>query len=101
MFNFTDESKKKYFAKARSILEAAGLSCFEIDERKITVARDSLVKVYLMPFNKRTVSREQLSMAKKLPEFKVINDRYQKVKKGTMPPIAEHAYIEIEISERI
>ena len=50
--------------------------------RFFALQKNEKVKIYVEPFNKKTVSNKELSKAKRLPWFIVINDRYKRTPMG-------------------
>ena len=78
---------------------AKGLICFDVDRSRITVCKNETVKIYVVGFDKSTVSNQELSRAKKTEGFHIINDRYTRCRKDREKPIYENAYIEMELDE--
>lgn len=99
MFDFKQETKDKYFNKAAGLLKAEELECFVVDKKIITIIKNEKVKIYVEPFNKKTVSNKELSKAKRLPWFLVINDRYKRTPMGKEKERFEHAYILLDLEE--
>lgn len=100
IINFIEQQKESFYQKAEEYLEENGLECMKIDRTKFTYSgRDKEVRVYLLPFNKATVSREKLAHAKALKQVVITNDRYSKAKKGLVVPTRENGYIRFHVEE--
>lgn len=99
MFDFSAETKDKYFTKAEDILRQRGLQCFGIERTRITIVKNESIKVYLKPFTKQEISNAELALIKALPEFYIIHDRHTRIKKGTEKPRTEEGYFLIALEE--
>lgn len=97
MFDFKRESKEKYFREAEKLLKDKKLDCFQIERDRISIVKDIIVKVYVVPFTKKEVSKEELAAVKAIPEFRVINDRYTRRSKGKDKPVKETGYFELRL----
>lgn len=95
---FTDEQKATFYKQAEEYLAENDLECLKIDRDRFAYSgKDHIVKIYLLPFNKKTVSREQLARAKTLDKVVIMNDRYSRPKPGTVIPTRENEYIKFDV----
>ena len=86
--------KSKYYREAEQYLREENLDCFKIDKDRFAfLYNDGLVKLYFVPFYKKTVTREQLQRAKKNPLIVITNDRDTKRKKGEPEMTRENGYL--------
>lgn len=99
MFDFKEKTKEKYYRRAERKLMAAGLECVSIDRTRITVAKNEMVKVYVTPFTKREVNREQLQQLKSIKGYVSIYDRTKKVKAGGEKPLREDGYFLFDLDK--
>ena len=95
---FTDEQKNAFYDMAEEYLAENDLECLKIDRDRFSYAgKEKIVKIYFLPFNKKTVSREQLARAKTLDKVVITNDRYSRQKPGTVIPTRENGYIKFDV----
>lgn len=100
MFDFSDESKRKYYDKANAILKENDLECLKIDTDQIAyLGKDKQIKIFLIPFTKKTVSSAALSRAKHCKDIVITNDRYSKTKQGTPKMMRENGHILLDLDE--
>ena len=99
MFDFAKDRKEKYYKKAEEILSEAGLNCFVINRDCFAIVKNKEVKIYFIPFSKKTVSNEELARAKRIKNLHVVNDRNSKHDPLIGRPIRENAYILFEMDE--
>lgn len=94
MVNMDTIDKNAYYKKAEEILKEQNLSSFKIDKDRIGfLSRDMFIKIYFLPFSKKTVSNEELLRAKKVENIVITNDRFSKRKAGEPYPTRENGYI--------
>lgn len=97
---FTEETKLKFYRMAEKYLAENGLECLEINRDMFTYSgREKEVRIHLLPFSKKTVSKEQLLHAKTLKHVVITNDRYSRHKKGTVIQTRENGYVWFEIDK--
>lgn len=100
MVNLDKIDKEKYFQRANLLLQENGLGCFLLDKERFSVQISARkAKIHLIPFSSKTVTKEELSKAKLLDCFIIINDRYTKRKKGECGALRENAYILLDLDE--
>ena len=99
MFSFEDKAKEKYYQKAEEKLREAGLDIFEVDRKQITVLKNEQVRIYLVPWSRHSVTREELGRLKAIENFVVVRDRYKKAKKGETKQQTELGYFLIDLEE--
>lgn len=99
MFDFSEEKKEKYYQKVERILEEKELTCFGVDRERFGVQRNEVVKVFVTPFSKKTVSNHELALLKKIQGCTVVNNRYKRYKPGQNKPLFENAYFELQLED--
>lgn len=99
MFDFSKEKKEKYYKKAERILEEKELTCFGVDRERFGVQRNEIVRVFVLPFSKKTITNHELAALKKIPGCVVVNDRYKRYSPGQNKPLFENAYIELQLED--
>ena len=100
MFDFSDEKKEKYYARAEAYMKETEMTGFEIDRDRISVNnKEHQVKIYFVPFYPQKVTRKQLQYAKKLDKVVITNDRFSPRKKGAPASMRENGYILLEMDE--
>lgn len=93
-FDLDQIDKNKYFREAEKYLKDANLECFKIDrDRFAFMYNDGLIKIYFVPFYKKTVSKEQLLRAKANPQIVITNDRYTPRKRGEPEMTRENGHM--------
>lgn len=99
MFSFEDKTKEKYYQKAEEKLREAGLDIFEVDRKQITVLKNEQVRIYLVPWSRHSVTRDELGRLKSIESFVIVRDRYQKAKKGKVAPQTELRYFLMDLED--
>ena len=97
---FTDEQKTRFYDMAEEYLAENDLECLKIDRDRFAYSgKEHIVKIFLLPFNKKTVSREQLARAKEMDNVVITNDRYSRHKPGTVIATRENGYVRFSVNE--
>lgn len=92
--------KNAYYKKAEEILKEKNLNSFKIDKDRIGfLSRDMLIKIYFLPFSRKTVPNEELLRAKKVENIVITNDRFSKHRGGEPYPIRENGYMLLSFCE--
>lgn len=100
MFDFSKETKEKYFARAEQYIEENQMNGFRIDRDQIAVMNSAhKVKLFFVPFYPRVVDRKDLMRAKKLDKVVITNDRYTPRKPGASASMRENGYILLDLDE--
>lgn len=100
MFDLSDENKEKYYARAEEYIQLARMNGFEIDRERFAVLNAThQVRIYLVPFYPKKVTRKDLLHAKQLDKVVITNDRYTPRKKGASASMRENGYILLDMDE--
>lgn len=102
MFNMDSIDKSVYYKKAEEFLNEHNLECFKIDKDRFGfLSRDNLIKVYFLPFCKKTVTNKELLKAKEIENIVFTNDRFSKRKAGEPYQTRENGYLLLKMEESI
>ena len=100
MFDFSPEKKDKYYARGEQYLEDNAITYLHIDKTQFGVnGRTHEVRLYLIPFYRKTVTKAQLQHAKGLENIVITNDRFSRHKQGMPNPLRENGYIRLPLDE--
>ncbi len=98
MFNMNTIDKNKYYKEAESFLKENNLDFLIIDKERFGfLSKDNLVKIYFLPFSKKTVSDKELLRAKNFKNIVFTNDRFTKRKAGEPYQTRENGYLLLKI----
>lgn len=61
--------------------------------------KNEQVRIYLVPWSRHSVTRDELGRLKSIESFVIVRDRYQKAKKGKVVPKTELGYFLMNLED--
>ena len=98
MFDFSKEKKEKYYKKAERILEENELTKLLIDREGITIRRNEIVIIHIIPSSTADVTRQEMATLKKIKECVVKCDKFKRYP-GKPKPMYASAHFEFALEE--